>query len=213
MKTAILSFSILFGTLAAAAQEYPNPDFNNEVCAYRKDSNRVSRLEKQTSEISNKVGFGGFTPSTTEYDIDGGRSTIRLSDIGKYSFVFWNGSTGGATVAGNRGDSMMRASGVDPNMITQAAGMNGPSQFTLYKMEVSGGKRSIILVKAGGFSFGKKSSSGSEKYSTSMRKIREGYFEMVVDKRLPKGEYAFVTLSGGVQGMHGGANLFCFGVD
>jgi hypothetical protein len=213
MKTAILSFSILFGSLAATAQDYPNPDFNNEVCAYRKDSNRVSRLEKQTADMSNKTGFGGFSSSSTEYDIDGAHASIRLSDIGRYSFVFWNGSTGGATVAGNRGDSMMRASGIDPNMITQASGMNGPSQFTLYKMEVSGGKRIVVLAKSGGFSFGKKSTSGSDKYSTSMRKIREGYFEMVVDKRLPKGEYAFVVPATGFGGAGGGAILFCFGVD
>jgi hypothetical protein len=199
--------------LRASAQNYPNPDFNNEVCSYRKDSNRVSRLEKQTADMSNKTGFGGFSASTTEYDIDGAHASVRLSDIEKYSFVFWNGSTDGATVAGNRGDSMMRASGIDPNMMTQASGMNGPSQFTLYKMEVSGGKRIIVLAKAGGFSFGKKNNSGSDKYSTSMRKIREGYFEMVVDKRLPKGEYAFVVMAAGVGGMHGGANLFCFGVD
>jgi hypothetical protein len=92
-------------------------------------------------------------------------------------------------------------------------GMNGPTQFTLYKMDVSGAKRTITLAKSGGFAFSKKSSSGSDNYSTSIRKIREGYFEMVVDRRLPKGEYAFVIMSTGMDAMRGGATLFCFGVD
>jgi hypothetical protein len=212
MKKTILAFSLFLGSLAAEAQAYPNPDFNNEVCAYRKDSNRLARLEKQSADINNKTGFGGFGGSSAEYDIDGGHAAVRFSEIDKYSFVFWDGSTGGATTAGARGDSMMRASGIDPNMIAQA-GMQGPNQFTLYKMEVSGGKRVIVIAKSGGFSFGKKSSSGNEKYSTSIRKVREGYFEMVVDKHLPKGEYAFAILAMGMGSMHGGATLFCFGVD
>ena len=212
MRKLIPVFLILFAGGAAMAQDYPNPDFNNEVYAYRKDSNRLSRLEKQSSEMNTKAGFGGFSSSSTEYNIDGGRAAVRFSGIDKYSFVFWNGSTGGSTVSGSRGDSMMRASGVDPNMLSQV-GMNGPSQFTLYKMNASGNKRSIVLAKSGGFAFSKKSSSGSEKYSTSIRKIREGYFEMVVDKPLPKGEYAFVIMAMGMASMNGGAVLFCFGVD
>lgn len=212
MKKSMLAFYFIFGSLAVEAQTYPNPDFNNEVCAYRKDSNRLARLEKQTADINNKTGFGGFGGSSAEYDIDGAHAAVRFSDIDKYSFVFWDGSTGGATSAGARGDSMMRASGIDPNLMTQAGGQ-GPNQFTLYKMEVSGGKRVIVLAKSGGFSFGKKSNSGNEKYTTSIRKVRDGYFEMVVDKRLPKGEYAFAILSMGIGSMHGGATLFCFGVE
>jgi hypothetical protein len=52
----------------------------------------------------------------------------------------------------------------------------------------------------------------SEKYTFSARKIKEGYWELVVDKPLPKGEYAF-TMMGMGTGMDGSTVIFAFGVD
>lgn len=47
------------------------------------------------------------------------------------------------------------------------------------------------MQKSGGaFSLNKKIRS-SEKYTFSIKKIREGYSELGIDKNLPAGEYAF----------------------
>jgi hypothetical protein len=52
----------------------------------------------------------------------------------------------------------------------------------------------------------------STKYTISIKNVKRGYYELVVDKPLPRGEYAFV-----VQDMTGGmdnkSKLFAFGVD
>lgn len=218
MKKTVLAFiGILCGSLgfglAALGQDYPNPEFNNEVYAFRKDSSKLLRLEKQTATIENKTSV--ISGSRVEYNVDAAKATIRLGNLDRISFVFSTGAvaTGGVmpgVAPGSRGDSMIRASGVDPSMLNVGAA-NSPESFSLYRMDASKGKRTILLMKAGGY-FGKKGSE-SEKYSLSTKRIREGYFEMFVDKKLPPGEYAFVIRSQGMDMMRGGATLFCFGVD
>ena len=86
------------------------------------------------------------------------------------------------------------------------------STFTLYKVGISGDTRKIYLQKTGGY-FGSHKNQSSDKYTFSMKKIREGYWELVVDKPLPKGEYAFYTMGMGMQGMGGSGIVFAFGVD
>jgi len=217
MKKTVLAFiGILCGSLgfglAALGQDYPNPEFNNEVYAFRKDSSKLLRLEKQSATVENKTSV--VSGSRAEYNIDAGQATVRFGNIDRYSFVFWTGavSTDGTpgVAPGGRADSLMRNAGIDPNMLN-LTGANSPQNFTLYRMEASKGKRTILLVKSGGY-FSKKGGE-SEKYSISSKRIREGYFEMVVDKKLPPGEYAFVIRSQGMDAMRGGATLYCFGVD
>lgn len=105
----------------------------------------------------------------------------------------------------------MRANGVDPSMMGR---MDDPSQkLTLYKVESTKGVRKVLLQKAPGMNpFGSHKLQSSEKYSFSARKIKEGYWELVVDKPLPKGEYAFTMMGMGMDAM-GGTTLFAFGVD
>ena len=103
---------------------------------------------------------------------------------------------------------------MDPSMMGGMPGsMSDPATaITLYKTDAGKGTRKIYTMKTGGaFSMGKNKS--SDKFTFSVKKIREGYWELVVDKPLPKGEYAFVTMNGysGVGGMD--ALLFAFGVD
>jgi hypothetical protein len=194
----------------ALAQDYPNPEFNNEVYAFRKDSGKLFRLEKQTANIENKTSV--ISGSRVEYNVEAGKANVRLGNIDRLSFVFWTGaspSTNGAAPS-SHADSLIRSTGFDPSMMTPGGG-NASDMFTLYKMNAASGKRTILLMKAGGY-FSKKGGE-SEKYSISTKKIREGYFELVVDKKLPPGEYAFIIRSQGMDAMRGGATLFCFGVD
>ncbi len=56
-----------------------------------------------------------------------------------------------------------------------------------------------------------KSKKESTKYTISVKKIREGYYEMIVDKALQKGEYAFTLMN--YVSMDGSYLLFAFGID
>ncbi len=92
-------------------------------------------------------------------------------------------------------------------------GMNDPANtITLYKAESAKGKRKILMQKLGG-AFGGKKSQSSDKYTFSVKKIREGYWELVIDKPLPRGEYAFSMMGMGAGNMDGSTILFAFGVD
>ena len=61
--------------------------------------------------------------------------------------------------------------------------------------------------------FGKEKKS-SIKYSFSVKKVKPGYYELVIDKTLPAGEYAFslMNMMGG-SGMDGSTTMFAFGID
>ena len=43
----------------SAQSNYPIPEFSNEVYWYQKDSNKVVRLEKNTSKVDTKTKMGG----------------------------------------------------------------------------------------------------------------------------------------------------------
>lgn len=203
-----VNLALIAGTfLNASAQNYPNPDFTNEIYAFRKDSSKLSRLEKETSKLENKTSFGG---GSMQYEIDGKQSNVRYANMDPYSFVFYTGASSSGIAAGSAGDSTMRANGMDPNMFNGMGNVN-PSQIALYKLDAAHDKRLIVVAKAGGI-FNKKTST-TPTITTSVRKIREGYFEIVPDKRLVSGEYAFAIQQTGVTSMGGGVVLFCFAVE
>ena len=215
MKHLISLTAFLFAVVYLHAQKYPDPEFNNEVYYLKKDSvHSLVRLEKTSAKIEGKskgAGFGGYENG---YAVDGSKSDIRLSGS-NLSFVVSNGPSASSSPGSSaQRDSMMRANGMDPSMMGGMPGsMSDPATaITLYKTEAGKGTRKIYTMKTGGaFSMGKNKS--SDKFTFSVKKIREGYWELVVDKPLPKGEYAFVTMNGysGVGGMD--ALLFAFGVD
>lgn len=69
------------------------------------------------------------------------------------------------------------------------------------------------MQKTGGY-FSSHKNQTSDKYTFSLKKIREGYWVLVVDKPLPKGEYAF-SMMGMMSGadMTGAHTVFAFGID
>jgi len=143
--------------------------------------------------------------------MDGSKSTVRLSSGNNVSFIFSSGTSGSSSA---KSDSVMKANGVDPSMLS-GMNMSDPSQkLTLYKMESGKGVRKVLLQKAPGMNpFGSHKMQSSDKYTFSAKKIKDGYWELVVDKPLPKGEYAFTMMSMGMDAMAGGTTLFAFGVD
>ena len=69
-------------------------------------------------------------------------------------------------------------------------------------------------MKTGGaMPFSNHKNQKSTKYTFSLKKIREGYWELAIDKPLPKGEYAFTTMGMGMPSMDGGMTLFAFGIN
>ncbi len=212
MKKILPALQLLLYALTATAQNYPNPEFINEVSAFQKDSSKLLRLEKESSKLESKSKFGGVGGSESGYTIGDEKSTIRFSSYSntKFSFVYWNGAGASKTSMSAAADSTMRANGMDPAMFTNM-GMDPSNMISLYKMESGSGKRKIILGGSPGMiSFGKKNKE-SPRYSCSFKKIRDGYYEIIVDKALPKGEYAFVIMGAGA--MMGGSSLFAFGID
>ena len=219
MKQNFLSLLTILCTLSVCAQpelkKYPEPEFSNEVYYLKKDSvNSVVRLEKTSSKVESKVKLGGFGGSESAYPIEGGKSTTRLNTANTNSFIF---STGASIKKSNSmADSMMIANGMDPNMMQDMmGGMNDPaSTMVLYKAETASGNRKILLQKnPGAMPFGSKKQKTGDKYTFSVKKIRDGYWELVIDKTLLNGEYAFTFSGMGMSSSDGSVTLFAFGVD
>lgn len=217
MKKIIFSL-ILVSPFFVQAQKYPEPEFSKEVYYLKKDSiHSVMRLEKGSSKMENKAKMGGMGGSESAYILDGEKSTTRLNGGNNLSFVFSTGASSGSS-SSNQRDSMMRANGMDPSMMEgmgSMGGMNDPaSTITLYKVESANSKRKVLLQKNPGMMpFGSKKQKSSDKYTFSVKKIREGYWELVIDKTLPGGEYAFTLMGMGMGNMDGSTTMFSFGVD
>jgi hypothetical protein len=216
MNKLFLCIAAALFTVTAFAQKYPEPEFSNEVYYLKKDSvNSVTRLEKGSSKMESKTKMGGFGGSESGYELADSRSAIRLHSGYNLSFIFSNGTTTSASPSKEK-DSAMQANGMDPSMMQGMSGMgnmNDPAtNITLYKLDASGGKRKVLLQKnAGMMPFVSKKQKSSDKYTFSVKKIKEGYWELVIDKFLPKGEYAFTMMN--MMSMGGDTLLFAFGID
>lgn len=200
---------------AFAQNNYPVPEFSNEVYWLQKDSNKIVRLEKTTSKMDTKTKLGGMGGAENGYSVDGERSSARLKNGNNLSFVF-STVTGSAQSSNRSADSTMKANGIDPAMLQGMGTMTDPSSaITLYKAESGKGERKVLLMKTPGMlPFGSKKIKSSDKMGFSVKKIKEGYWELVIDKKLSSGEYIFVMTSMSAMGMAtGGAILFAFGVD
>jgi len=211
LRMFFLSATLLLNAYWTYAQTYPEPEFSNEVYYLKKDKDySLVRLEKSSSKMENKTKIVG--PSEQSYNIEGDKSPVRLSSGTNFSFIISKGSSQGSS--SSRSDSMMKANGLDPNMMDEMS-MGDPSQaITLYKASSEKNIRKIYLVKVGGYlSMGKSKLQSSDKMTFSVKKIRSGYWELVIDKPLAKGEYAFTMMGMGTSGMDGSTTIFAFGVD
>ena len=213
LRMFFLSATLLLNANWIYAQTYPEPEFSNEVYYLKKDKDySLVRLEKSSSKMENKTKIVG--PSEQSYSIDGDKSPVRLSSGTNFSFIISKGSSQSQGTSSPKSDSMMKANGLDPNMMDEMS-MGDPSQaITLYKASSDKNIRKIYLMKVGGyFSMGKNKMQSSDKMTFSVKKIRSGYWELVIDKPLAKGEYAFTMMGMGTSGMDGSSLIFAFGVD
>lgn len=212
MRKLFLLPALLFFAGVILAQNYPTPEFSNEICLLKKDSAKLMRLEKGSSRMEAKSKMMGFGGMENGYTLDGEKSTVRISKGNNLSFIFTSGGSSSSNLS-PEADSAMKASGMEQAMQNSPMSMlSDPSQnTTLYNMNIDKGKRKITLQSASGMGILGKTKKISTKYTLSIKKVKEGYYEMIVDKTLPKGEYAFVMMSFG--SMDGSSSLFAFGVD
>jgi hypothetical protein len=219
MKKILLFTATVIFIVAVNAQNdksnYPDPEFSNEVYRYQKDkTEKLARLEKGASKMDTKTKLAGFGGSESNYIFDGNKSTVRFTDGSGLRFIFSIGPAG-ETKSNPQADSAMRANGIDPSMMKGFGSMMDPSNMiTLYSVEQENDRRKILMMKSPGMlPFGSKKVKSSEKYSFSVKKIRDGYWELVVDKTLPKGEYAFTVMGMGMEAAQGGVSIYAFAID
>jgi uncharacterized protein YxeA len=212
MKKSFLSIAAIIIAGSVIAQKYPNPEFSNEVYYLKKDSAySLVRLEKSSSKMESKTKMGGFGGSESGYSIDGEKSAVRFGNGKNLSFIFSTEGSSASAGASAQRDSMMRAYGADPSMMGMM-NKDPASAITLYKTESGKGQRKILMQKIGG-AFSSHKIQSSDKYTFSVKKIREGYWELVIDKPLSKGEYAFtMTDMMGMAGMSGTV-IYAFAID
>jgi hypothetical protein len=212
MKRFILIMISLNALVASAqSQKYPNPEYNNEIYLFNKDSAQLSRLEKGSSKFQSNTKMGGMGGSETGYLMEGERSAVRLKSGNHLSFVFFAGDHG--KTSSPEADSAMMASGVSFSGGTDPMSMlTDPSRTTsLYSVTSAKGKRNIVIKSYPGMKMLGKSKKESTNFTLSVKKIRDGYYQLDVDKPLPKGEYAFVMNS--MTSTDGSVVLFAFGID
>jgi hypothetical protein len=215
----IFFFSILFnaGSFLLYAQNeliYPTPEFKNEINFLNTENMTLIRLEKASSKIESKTKIGGMGGGESGYKLEGDKSVIRIPAGNNLAFVFFTGNASFSSTPAT--DSIMKAHGMDASMRSQINSgmemMNDPSRkISLYNMNVEKGIRKITVQAYQGMKLFGKSKKESSKYTLSIKKIKDGYYEMIVDKTLPKGEYAFTLMDNG--SMDGSYLLFAFGID
>src|SRR5689334_2555614 len=190
-------------------QQYPTPEFNNEIYSFERDSAQVLRLEKGYSKVEAKTKMAGMGGGENGYSLPGSKLSVRLKS-GSLAFIYFTGDPSSGSSA--QADSAMKANGMDPSMMGDATSfLNDPSQTTaLYSMNTEKDGRKITMQSYSGMKLFGKSKKESTKYTLSIKKIRKGYYELIVDKPLTKGEYAFVVTGIGM-GMDGSSLLFAFG--
>ena len=200
-KTLMVSIILMLSFSVIHAQTYPEPEFRNEVYALKKEgSHSLIRLEKNAARQETKAKLAGFGGMEYGYAIEGKKSPVRLPG-GNHSFIFSTGSS-----SGGQSDSLLRATGMG-NM-SAMPGMDPANMISLHKTTSDKSNRKINLMQNSG-AFGNRTKY-SDVFTISMKQIKDGYWELVVDKPLPPGEYAFVLQTYTAAGQH---TLFAFGVD
>ena len=142
--------AILFSAFGTYAQTYPEPEFSNELYYLNKNDGKLVRLEKNSSKMDSKTNV--ISGSESGYDIDGTKSSVRLSSGNNVSFVISDGSSKFSSSSSSGGssskssDSVMRANGIDPSMVSGMGSLTDPSHtITLYKVDIEKGQRKILL--------------------------------------------------------------------
>ena len=211
-----LRFSLLSFLLPiicfAQNDKYPIPEYSNEIYLLKKDSAKLYRLEKGNSKMKTKTKMGGMGGSESSYSLDGDRSPVRFTSGSNLCFILYTGKQAGFSSTPQM-DSVMKANGTNAQQMNEAMDMfNNPEKNTsLYDMDPEKDERKIIAMSNQGMKILGKAKKESKKYTLSIKKVKEGYYEILVDKTLPKGEYSFLVMDMMSRDMS--YKLFAFAID
>jgi len=215
-KYFFIAFAILIASPFSFAQpdktKYPEPEYSNEIYLLKKDSSKLCRLEKGSSKMKTKTKMGGMGGSESSYSIEGESSPIRFTNGSDLCFILYTGKQPGFSSTPQM-DSAMKANGTNAQQMNEAMEMfNNPEKNTsLYDMDPEKDQRKIIAMSNQGMKILGKAKKESKKYTLSIKKVKEGYYEILVDKTLPKGEYSFLVMDMMSRDMS--YKLFAFGID
>lgn len=209
MKKIYLFFAALLFLSIGFAQSYPTAPNTKEIYLLKKGTkDSLVSLEKQQSKFQTKTKMGGFGGMETGYALTGSASPVRLTGTGaQTSFIFSLEKK-----QYSKTDSLLRANGIEPDDY-DGNEMEPANDIVLYKLDASGGRRKIGVMKSsGGIGFGMgKAKKSDNRLPFGTLKIRPGYWELVIDQRLAKGEYAFAFASSAESDET--LTVFAFGVD
>lgn len=214
MKVQFLTIGIIVCSSVIAQdnkRQYPTPEFENEIYCLNKENNSLIRLEKGNSGLKTKMKLAGFAGSESDFVIENEKSPVRIKESNSLSFIYFTHESKGEAAATpdtatNQNNSLSAA-------FSAMEKMNDPSQTTsLYNAYPVQGNRDVVIQSGSGMRILGKTKE-SKKYTFSVRKIRPGYLELVLNKPLPKGEYIFVVTGGFEINMDASATLFAFGID
>ncbi|MCX6315977.1 MAG: hypothetical protein NTW29_01700 [Bacteroidetes bacterium] len=184
-RTFILSLMIFFITGIAHAQTKtpPTPATLNEVSYYNKGGNSLVALEKGKAEFVTKVKGFGLGGATTNYELQGDKSSVRIAASDSLSFI-----------------------------VSMADGTGDPSTwYMLFKTDVKKNKRIANYVNTK--VYGGKSGSGDGIIPYSVRSLGNHAFEIIPSTKLEKGEYFFVNQGTSLSYGGKGVTSFAFGID
>jgi 1-aminocyclopropane-1-carboxylate deaminase/D-cysteine desulfhydrase-like pyridoxal-dependent ACC family enzyme len=137
----------------------------SEIKLYHPANDKQSGLESTTALKSQKKKLGGFGGVSFSYELKGEKSDVRINaDSAIFILV--------------QGTGMM--------------GMDISMSIMLYKLEVRGGNRIAVVgdYKPSVLGMGKTTDT---KINTNSKQLKEGLTQILPEKKLEKGEYAFIT--------------------
>jgi hypothetical protein len=167
MHKIIFSAIAFFSIAAAGAQDMSSYGKapSTEVRLYHPDTDKQSDLETTGAVRKQKKKLGGFGGITFSYELKGEKSSVRLK-ADSAIFVIQQGSG--------------------------SLGMDISMTLLLYKLEIKDGTRIAVQgdYKSSVLGSGKTTDT---KIITSAKQIKAGLTQLVPEKKLEKGEYAFVS--------------------
>lgn len=171
------------GITHAQTKTPPTPGTLNEVSYYNKSSNGLVALEKGKAEFVTKAKGFGFGGASTNYELQGDKSSVRIAAGDSLSFI-----------------------------VSMADGTGDPSTwYMLFKADVKKNKRIANYVNTK--VYGGKSGSGDGIIPFSVRSLGNHVFEIIPSAKLEKGEYFFVNQGTSLSYGGKGVIAFAFGID
>jgi hypothetical protein len=184
----ILAFILFFVTVQAQDIASYGKAPSSVVKLYHPKTEQQTDLENTNATRKQKKKLGGFGGVSFSYEIEGERSAIRLN-ADSVIFVLQQG-TGSLAI--------------DISMTLR-----------LFKLEVKNGKRIAVEgdYKPSVLGTGKTTDT---KINTSAKQLKEGLSQIVPEKKLEKGEYAFVSSmmqGNNYDGKHTKYAVYAFAID